>query len=102
MAGCLQGKLENRLSELHATLHEQIEEVHLRCDPQQRAHEEATASLSSRAAQLGVVVSSGLASNRSVDEELSQLALAFSQLRSEVTARIVAIEKSPKAEHSDL
>lgn len=46
MAGCLQGRVENRMSALHATLYEQAEEVHLRCDAQPRSVEEATASLS--------------------------------------------------------
>lgn len=36
MAGCLQGRVEARLSQLHATLHEQIEKAHLRADSQQR------------------------------------------------------------------
>lgn len=76
MAGCLQDKVEERLSSLHGDLHEQIEETHQRIDAQadkMSEFDELSQASQARAAQLGTVISSCLASIRSITARLDQL-----------------------------
>lgn len=83
MAGCIQDKVENRLSELHSVVHTQIEEVHERVDATDRlisegaAHRDAAAS---RVAQLGVVVSSCLASIWVASSRVDKLDTTWNEL----------------------
>lgn len=64
------------MSNLHATLHEQIEEVHIRCDEHRRRIDELTnmeQQSASRAQPLGVVTSSCLASIRALSDRVRDL-----------------------------
>lgn len=76
MAGCLQDRVEGRLSELHQALHTQVEEVHItvdECQLKETAIDEALAKVSSRAAQVGVVTCSCLATLRALDARVADL-----------------------------
>lgn len=67
MAGCIQDRFEHRLQGLHATLHEPNEEVQLRVDTEQHelnALKEKHERVEARAALLGVVISSCVATAR--------------------------------------
>lgn len=76
MLGCILDHVEHRLRELHATVHEQTEEVHLRVDAQQlelATFAEKLESIESRLSQLGAVTSSCLATARSLCERVNKL-----------------------------
>lgn len=76
MAGCIQDKVENRMSELHSVVHTQIEEVHERVDEIDRLLLDGAAqrdAAAARGAQLGIVVSSCLAATRTIVGRLDKL-----------------------------
>lgn len=75
MAGCLQDRVEHRLSELHATLHKQIYEAHVRVGARKQelnALKELHDRAEARAAQLGVVISFCIATSRSLSARVEQ------------------------------
>lgn len=76
MSGCIQDRVENRLSELRKVVHTQIEEVHVRVDEFDSGLRCATDWLrqaEERAAQLGVVLSSCLATSRTLPSRMDQI-----------------------------
>lgn len=76
MAGCIQDKVENRLSELHGVVHNQIEAAHIRIGPlesQASSHMDLIQKLEARARQLGVVTSASLATTRTAVDRIDRL-----------------------------
>lgn len=84
MEGCIQDIDENRLSALHEVVDEQIEEIHQRIDAQgdkMAALDELSKHNQGRAAQLGLVVSSCMASIHTLTDRLNQLDMMRDEVR---------------------
>lgn len=76
MPGCIQDRVEDRLSELHKFVHTQVEEVHVRVDEFDngfRCASDRLCQAEERAARFGVVLSSCLATSRTLTSRMDQL-----------------------------